>query len=115
MLNRRTLLAVSLAAGLGSAAQAQTEVKVGLIAPLTGPWARQGDLMLKGANLAIEHITADGGGNALNGAKLKLLTFDPGDTVEEAKNAAQRMVPQPPDLAGVPSAWRSAPTLGVTY
>jgi len=33
---------------------AQTEVKVGLIAPMSGPWARQGDLMLKGTNLAID-------------------------------------------------------------
>src|SRR2546423_15172966 len=114
MLNRGILLAISLAVGLGGAAQAQTEVKVGLIAPLTGPWARQGGLMLKGANLAIEHINAAGGVKALNGAKLKLLTFDAGDTVEKAKNAAQRMVAQEPDLVGVTGAWLSSFTLGVT-
>src|SRR5262245_19472070 len=39
-----------------SPAAAQTEVKIGLIAPMSGPWARQGDLMLKGANLAIADI-----------------------------------------------------------
>ena len=72
MFNRSILLAATLAIALSGAAQAQTEVKVGLIAPLTGPWARQGDLMLKGANLAIEHINAQGGVKALNGAKLKL-------------------------------------------
>src|SRR5947209_6879269 len=114
MLSRRILLALSLAVGLGGAARAQTEVKVGLIAPLTGPWARQGDLMLKGANLAIEHINTAGGVKALNGAKLKLLTFDAGDTVEKAKNAAQRMVAQEPDLVGVTGAWLSSFTLGVT-
>jgi len=113
-MNRRTLLGLSLALGISGAAQAQTEVKVGLIAPLTGPWARQGDLMLKGANLAIEHINAAGGVKALNGAKLKLLTFDAGDTVEKAKNAAQRMVAQEPDLVGVTGAWLSSFTLGVT-
>src|SRR5438874_13388308 len=113
MLNRGTLLAASLAVALG-AAQAQTEMKVGLIAPLTGPWARQGDLMLKGANLAIEQINAQGGVKALNGAKLKLLTFDAGDTVEKAKNAAQRMVAQELDLVGVTGAWLSSFTLGVT-
>ncbi len=114
MLNRRTLLALSLTLGLAGTAQAQTEVKVGLIAPLTGPWARQGDLMLKGANLAIEHINVAGGVKALNGAKLELLTFDAGDSVEKAKNAAQRMVAQEPDLVGVTGAWLSSFTLGVT-
>jgi branched-chain amino acid transport system substrate-binding protein len=70
--------------------------------------------MLKGANLAIEHINAQGGVKALNGAKLKLITFDAGDSVEKAKNAAQRMVAQEPDLVGVTGAWLSSFTLGVT-
>jgi branched-chain amino acid transport system substrate-binding protein len=114
MLNRRALLAVPLALGMGGAALAQSEVKVALIAPMSGPWARQGDLMLKGANLAIEHINAQGGIKALNGAKLKLLTFDAGDSVEKAKNAAQRMVAQEPDLVGATGSWLSSFTLGVT-
>jgi len=114
MLNRRTLLAIPLALGMGGAALAQSEVKVGLIAPMSGPWARQGDLMLKGANLAIEHINAQGGIKALNGARMKLITFDAGDSVEKAKNAAQRMVAQEPDLVGVTGAWLSSFTLGVT-
>jgi hypothetical protein len=49
------LVGIGLGAGLGvsAPAAAQTkEVKIGLIAPMSGPWARQGDLMLKGANLA---------------------------------------------------------------
>jgi len=111
---RRALLALPLALALATPAAAQTEVKVGLIAPLSGPWARQGDLMLKGANLAIEHINAAGGIKALNGAKMKLVTFDAGDSVEKAKNAAQRMVAQEPDLVGVTGAWLSSFTLGVT-
>jgi branched-chain amino acid transport system substrate-binding protein len=115
MINRKVVAALAVALGFGIApALAQSEVKVGVIAPLTGPWARQGDLMLKGANLAIEHINAAGGVKALNGAKLKLLTFDAGDSVEKAKNAAQRMVAQEPDLVGVTGAWLSSFTLGVT-
>lgn len=93
---------------------AQSEVKVGLIAPMSGPWARQGDLMVKGANLAIEDINKAGGIKALGGAKLKLIVFDAGDTVEKAKNAAQRMVAQEPDLIGATGAWLSSFTLGVT-
>jgi branched-chain amino acid transport system substrate-binding protein len=112
----RAVLAVA-AVGVAcvAPAAAQTkEVKVGLIAPMSGPWARQGDLMVKGANLAIENINKAGGIKALGGAKLKLLIFDAGDTVEKAKNAAQRMVAQEPDLVGVTGAWLSSFTLGVT-
>ena len=70
------------------------EVKVALIAPFSGPWARQGDLMLKGAEMAIDDINAQGGIKALGGAKLKLVVIDAGDNIEKAKNAAQRMVAQ---------------------
>ena len=114
MIDRRALLALPLVATLGGAAYAQTEVKVAVIAPTSGPWARQGDLMVKGANLAIEHINAAGGIKALNGAKMKLLIFDAGDSVEKAKNAAQRMVAQEPDLVGATGAWLSSFTLSVT-
>ena len=47
----KTLAGVALAFAILSPAAAQTDVKIGLIAPMSGPWARQGDLMLKGANL----------------------------------------------------------------
>ncbi len=114
MIDRRALLALPLLATLGGTADAQTEVKVAVIAPTSGPWARQGDLMVKGANLAIEHINAAGGIKALNGAKMKLLVFDAGDSVEKAKNAAQRMVAQEPDLVGATGSWLSSFTLGVT-
>ena len=81
------------------AAQAK-EVKVGLIVPLSGPWARQGELMKMGAEMAIEHINAAGGIKSLGGAKIKLVVVDAGDSAEKAKNAAQRMVAQEPDLVG---------------
>ena len=114
MIDRRALLALPLLAAFGGAAYAQAEVKVAVIAPTSGPWARQGDLMVKGANLAIEHINAAGGIKALNGAKMKLLVFDAGDSVEKAKNTAQRMVAQEPDLVGATGAWLSSFTLSVT-
>jgi branched-chain amino acid transport system substrate-binding protein len=113
---RRAVLAVG-ALGVMCVAPvaAQTkEVKVGLIAPMSGPWARQGDLMVKGANLAIERINTAGGIKALGGAKLKLLVYDAGDSVEKARNAAQRMIAQEPDLIGATGAWLSSFTLGVT-
>jgi branched-chain amino acid transport system substrate-binding protein len=110
------MLLLSAGVGLGTTAPAlcQADVKVGLIAPLSGPWARQGDLLLKGANLAIDRINASGGIKALGGAKMKLLTFDAGDSVEKAKNAAQRMIAQEPDMIGAIGSWLSSFTLAVT-
>src|SRR5262245_47346736 len=81
---------------------------------MSGPWARQGDLMLKGGQLAIDEINKAGGIAAMGGAKMKLVVFDAGDTVEKAKNTAQRMVAQEPDLVGATGAWLSSFTLGVT-
>ncbi|UFN48434.1 ABC transporter substrate-binding protein [Roseomonas sp. OT10] len=116
---RRTALALGLGAGaaaLGSrpaTAQGQT-VKVALLAPMSGPWARQGLLMRLGADMAIDEINAGGGIKALGGAKMELVVFDAGDSAEKAKNAAQRMVAQHPDLVGGTGAWFSSFTLAVT-
>jgi branched-chain amino acid transport system substrate-binding protein len=112
----RTLAVLTLALGIGlglagPVASQTAEVKVG---PMSGPWARQGDLKLKGANLAIDRINAEGGIKALGGAKMRVIVFDAGDSVEKAKNAAQRMVAQEPDLIGAAGAWLSSFTLGVT-
>jgi branched-chain amino acid transport system substrate-binding protein len=70
--------------------------------------------MLKGANLAVEDINKQGGIKSLGGATVKLLVFDAGDSVEKAKNAAQRMIAQEPDLVGATGSWLSSFTLGVT-
>ncbi len=112
-------VATALAAlGLAFAAPAvlaqAKEVKVGLIAPLSGPWARQGELMLKGATMAIDDINNGGGIKSMGGAKLKLVTADAGDSTEKAKNAAQRFVASEPDMVGATGAWLSSFTLAVT-
>lgn len=96
-------------------ASAQTKsVKIALIAPLSGPWARQGDLEKKGVEMAIADVNASGGIKALGGAKLEVVIADAGDTPEKAKNAAQRMVADHPDLVGGIGAWLSSFTLAVT-
>jgi branched-chain amino acid transport system substrate-binding protein len=119
VLGRRTLgsaLVVALIMALGGAsADAQTkEVKVALIAPLSGPWARQGQLMRMGADMAIDEINQSGGIKALGGAKLVLVVADAGDSTEKAKNAAQRVLAQNPELVGGTGAWLSSFTLAVT-
>src|SRR6185437_9577255 len=78
----RWLAAASLAAVaalLPQHAPAQTkEVKVALVVPLSGPWARQGLLEREGAEMAIDDINAAGGIKALGGAKMKLIIADTG-------------------------------------
>jgi len=102
-------------ATLPAMASAQTQdVKVAVIAPFSGPWARQGDLMLKGAQMAVDDINATGGIKALGGAKMKLVVIDAGDNIEKAKNAAQRMVAQETEVIGCTGAWLSSFTLAVT-
>jgi branched-chain amino acid transport system substrate-binding protein len=96
-------------------AGAQTnEVEVGLIAPMSGPWARQGQVMKMAADMAIETINQQGGIKSMGGAKLKLSVFDAGESVEKAKNAAQRMVADSPNLVVATGAYLSSFTLAVT-
>jgi branched-chain amino acid transport system substrate-binding protein len=89
-------------------------VKVAVICPLSGPWARQGTLVKWGAETAINEINAAGGIKAMGGAKLELVQIDAGDSAEKAKNAAQRLVAQEPEVVGGMGAWLSTFTLAVT-
>src|SRR5947199_3494710 len=95
-------------------AQNPKEVKIALVVPLSGPWARQGILEQMGAEMAIEDVNNSGGVKALGGAKLKLVLYDTGDSAEKAKNAAQRLVAQEPDVVGGIGSWLSSFTLAVT-
>jgi branched-chain amino acid transport system substrate-binding protein len=115
-LTRRTLLAGA-SIGLVSSrvwAQQPGDIKVGLLVPISGLYARFGTEMREGAEMAVDHINAQGGVKALGGAKLKLVVLDCGDTTEKAKNAAQRMVAQEPDLVAASAAYLSSFTLAVT-
>jgi branched-chain amino acid transport system substrate-binding protein len=117
---RRTAIKLGLAGAAsalapgGAHAQNPREVKIALVVPLSGPWARQGILEQMGAELAIEDVNNSGGIKALGGAKLKLVLYDTGDTAEKAKNAAQRLVAQEPDVVGGIGCWLSSFTLAVT-
>ncbi len=118
-LDRRTVLALGAAAATAGSGRARAQgtaktVKVALLAPISGPWARQGQLMRLGADMAIDDVNAAGGIKALGGAKMELVVYDAGDSTEKAKNAAQRMVAQHPDLSGGTGAWLSSFTLAVT-
>lgn len=123
-MKRRTLLkfgglltASVLALGLpvpGAQAQQSKEVKVGLLVPLSGLYARPGAVMRMGAEMAVERINAQGGIKSLGGAKISLVVLDSGDTTERAKNAALRMVAEHPDMVAASGSYLSSFTLAVT-
>ncbi|MBI2219031.1 MAG: ABC transporter substrate-binding protein [Candidatus Rokubacteria bacterium] len=99
--------------GLPTAVLAAEELKIALVAPLSGRWARQGQLKKMGAEMAIEEINAQGGIKSLGGAKIVLREADAGDSVEKAVSAAQRALTREKISAGIGS-WLSSFTLGVT-
>jgi branched-chain amino acid transport system substrate-binding protein len=101
-----TLLAPAVAA-------AAEDLKIALVAPLSGRWARQGQLKKMGADMAIAEINAAGGIKSLGGAKIVLREADAGDSVEKAVSAAQRVLSREKISAGIGS-WLSSFTLGVT-
>jgi branched-chain amino acid transport system substrate-binding protein len=107
------LVATSLVLSESAIAQAKA-VKIGVIVPLSGAWARQGQLVKMGAETAVAEINAAGGIKALGGAKLELVALDAGDSPEKAKNAAQRLIAQEPEVVGGMGAWLSSFTLAVT-
>jgi branched-chain amino acid transport system substrate-binding protein len=116
VIGRRAALALgaaSLAAGRARA-QAPAEVKIAMLVPLSGPWARSGLLEKQGAEMAVEDVNRAGGIKALGGAKLSLLQYDTQDSAEKAKDAAQRMLAEHPDLSGGFGCWLSTFTLAAT-
>ena len=69
-----------------------TEIKIGLVEPLTGGYAVFGTEAKQAAELIIEDINDRGGIVNLKGAKLKLVVEDSKSTVDGAKLAAERLV-----------------------
>jgi len=109
------LLALLLAAPLlgPPPARAVDDVKIALVVPLSGRWARQGQLKKMGAEMAVDEINGQGGIKVLGGAKIVLREADAGDSVEKAVSAAQRVLTREKISAGI-GAWLSSFTLGVT-
>src|SRR6058998_1927101 len=117
LLSRAATLALALLLALPvigpPPAVAVDDVKIALVVPLSGRWARQGQLKKMGAEMAIEEINGQGGIKALGGARIVLREADAGDRVEKAVSAAQRVLTREKISAGIGS-WLSSFTLGVT-
>ena len=109
-----TIAAATSALAAGTARAQAATVKIGTVVPLSGPFAAIGNNIKAGADFAVDEINAAGGIKALGGAKLQLIAADAEDSVEKAKNAAQRLLAQHPDLVGGMGDALSGMTLAVT-
>ena len=88
---KQQLLALVAALGLavgGITAQAADTVKIGLMAPLTGSWASEGQGMKKIVELLAEQQNAKGG---VLGKQVEVVTEDDGGDPRTASLAAQRL------------------------
>ena len=91
----RRLLAVAIAAVVGSAAiafagakaRAQDAIKIGLSAPLTGPSAENGEQMIAAAKLFMEQ-----NGTTIVGRQIQLIIRDDGGVPDQARRIAQEFV-----------------------
>ena len=80
-------------------------IKIGLMAPITGAWASEGQDMQQIVELLAEEINAAGG---VNGQKIEILTEDDGGDPRTAALAAQRLSTQ--DVVAVIGTYGSAVT-----
>ena len=115
-IGRRTVMGLMGAAALTKpyVAKAADDVVIAMLVPLSGAWAEQGILEKAGAEMSVDDINQAGGIKGLGGAKIKLLSIDTGSTAETAKDAAQRMLSQNPNLSGGFGCWLSTFTLAAT-
>jgi branched-chain amino acid transport system substrate-binding protein len=114
-ISRRAAIAAAAAMLFAArAAPPEATVTFAMISPLSGPWAREGQLQRGGAEMAVDDINKAGGIKALGGAKVRLVQYDAGDSAETAKDAAQRMIAENPGVTGGFGAWLSTFTLAVT-
>ena len=88
----KKLVLFACAAGLlANAAMAADTVKIGLMAPLTGSWASEGQDMKQIVELLVEEVNAKGG---LLGKQVELMTEDDGGDPKTAALAAQKLSTQ---------------------
>lgn len=83
------LVAATVAVGASAVSSFAEEVAIGVILPLSGASATQGDDQRRGIELGVEKVNADGG---VLGQPLKALIEDSGGRVQGAIDAAQKLI-----------------------
>ncbi|CAN7593579.1 ABC transporter substrate-binding protein [Pararhizobium sp. LjRoot238] len=82
-------LAASVPASSGVAWAADETIKLGIVAPMSGPNARYGAFSMHGAELAVKDINAAGG---IDGRKIELFNADSQGTPVEGVSATRRLI-----------------------
>ncbi|MBN2427751.1 MAG: branched-chain amino acid ABC transporter substrate-binding protein [Deltaproteobacteria bacterium] len=86
-----TLLLAVLFVATGAGISMADTIKIGLMAPLTGSWASEGEEMKNIVNLLADEINANGG---LLGQQIEVIAEDDGGDPRTASLAAQRLATQ---------------------
>lgn len=94
------LLAVTVACGGGAGANSDT-ISIGVLVPLTGPYAETGEMQRLGAQLAVDEINQAGGIKELGGKKLKLVVRDAGTQVSDSVSAMTSLLASDDITAGI--------------
>jgi branched-chain amino acid transport system substrate-binding protein len=87
-MKRAMIAALAAVLALPGAAGAADTVKIGLMAPITGSWASEGQEMKKNLELLVGEANAKGG---VNGKQVELVIEDDGGDPRTASLAAQRL------------------------
>lgn len=82
---------IGLAAVVSDSAKAAETIKLGIVAPLSGPNARYGSFATRGAELAAKEINDAGG---VGGLKIEIFTGDSQGTPVEGVSATRRVIDQ---------------------
>ena len=91
-LTRRTLLTASAVLAAPAILRAQpASVKLGILQPVTGALAQDGDLGRLGAQLAIDEINASGGITGMGGAKIEMVFGDARSTPDAGVAEVERL------------------------
>ncbi len=86
------VMAVMAVSTLASAADAAGEVRVGLLAPMSGPAAKFGQIERSTLTLAMEEINNAGGIKSLGGAKLRLIIGDSRGEADIGVTETERLI-----------------------
>ncbi len=89
-------------------AAGEQTVKIGMIFPFSGPNADQGVFNRNGADLAVQMINASGGIKSLGGRKLEVVYQDNQSSSDMARQVAERILAENPDIVAVHGASASA-------
>ncbi len=93
-----TVMMITVMALMFSAAAGADTIKIGLMAPLTGPAAADGQSAKQSCEMLVERINAEGG---INGKKIELIIYDDQFDSKQAVTVAHKMIEGDKVVAGV--------------